>query len=84
MNALAGILIEWQVGVKEFRMSMKTAKNRRNYVEDFVNNSKFNIHLRDFVRQLMLQDDSLMDGEAARLKLLELFGSTEEGERIKY
>jgi len=74
----------WQVGVKEFRMIMKTAKNRRNYAEDFVNNSNFNTHIRDIVRELMLQDDSMMDGEAARLKLLEFFGSTEEGERIKY
>ena len=74
----------WQIGMKEFKFIMKTAKNRRSYIEDFTNNSKFNRHIRDIVRHLMLEDDSMMEGEAARLKLLEFFGVTEEGERVIY
>ena len=36
LNALAGILMAWQIGVKEYKFIMKSGKNRRNYVEDFV------------------------------------------------
>lgn len=69
----------WQVGSQEYKKKMKILKNRRPYVEDFVKNSKYNSHIRDIVRTLMLENDSMITAEAARLKLLEFMGSNEEG-----
>ena len=67
----------WQVGAQEYKKMIKILKNRRPQVEDLVNDSKYNIHIRDLVRTLMLEDDSMMTAEAARLKVLEFMGSTE-------
>lgn len=53
-------------------------------MEEFDNDQKINSHIRDIVRTLMLEDDSRITAKGARLKLLEFFGETEEGERVMY
>jgi hypothetical protein len=38
LNALAGIIMAWQVGVRDYEKKMKVLKNRRGQVEDFIKN----------------------------------------------